>query len=340
MFCSKCGNEATREDAKFCSNCGGTFPLKKPGVSFDVRKVPLNKVKKKSVDEIENEEFIQKKTLGLIKSEAIKTEFPEKDCGKILSNIKLPLFKDLQEREIEINFTVKEFEELMELEGIEFSDGLWKKDFEGICALCSLEDTPDLVYHCLQGKSKDKFCCEIHGLLAKKIGISRIYMDFAFPEWWEKADIQTWKEDMEKSEETRKEKTLKYYKTAMMDKGYCCVCDKEIDFIEQMQGNGLCKVCGDKKDITENEKLWQKEASKYKIGSLFRVDFSGGTVISNLEPENFYKLTRKKGKRVYFVKVDDKRKVVKGEGDWFLGIPSCFKYVSQRKKTSTKDLEK
>ncbi len=325
MNCYKC-KARIRQGSNFCSNCGLRVSLSKPPVSFKATDVATKDLNSEKISHKSNEGYIEKKTLKLIKAKAKELDFPEKDCTKSICNIALPVFKDLKGRDIQINITFSEFEDLIEKEGISFRDGLWKKDFEGICALCSLEDTPDLVYHCINGEKTDKFCCELHGSLAKKPEMSGIYNEFVFPEWWEKADLETWKENMKKSEETRMARTLEYYKTAMMEKCYCCACDREIEYLEHYRNDGFCTSCRDKKEISDNEKLWQREISKYKVGSIFKIKLIEGLKIGNLDSGKLYKLTRKKGKRVYLGKVDENKKVIKGEGDWYLGLPSCFEY--------------
>ena len=327
MKCPKCKHDL-RDRANFCSNCGLKLTFNKQTLNFKVTDTSTADLKV-DTNEAANNAFIEKKTFNIIKEKCLSIDFPEKDCARDICSIELPVFKDLRRRDIEVSFRYKDFERLMEKEGIKFRDGIWKKDFEGICALCSLEDTPDLVYHCVEGKNKDKFCCELHGFLTSKKEMSGIYFEFVFPEWWEKADLETWKENMKKTEENRVEKTMEYYKTAMMDKCYCCSCDKEIEYIEHYENNGLCKLCKGKKEISESEKLWQREISKYKIGSLFKVTTPSEIARPHLKEGHLYKLTRKKGKRVYLGKVDDNRKIIKGKGDWYLGIPACFRYQTR-----------
>ena len=325
MVCLKCGSKL-REQARFCSSCGHKINAAASGIIIEQDKT--GKTDKHNIDEKDNEEYVINETHKIIKQHFASTNFPSTNCTSQLCSLHFPGFKDLKNREIYINFTYKDLYLLMEKKGIEFKDGLWKKDFEGICALCSLRDTPDLVYHCIKGDREHTFCCEIHGYLYKSNKVSGIYRDFIFPLNWSEKEIEDWKEDMKKSEETRKNKTLDYYKTGMLETCYCCICDKEIEYIEHYKNIGLCETCKNKEDISDNEKLWQREVSKYKIGAVFKVNLPDGEKINQIEGGQKYQLMTKMGKRVYLARLDIRGRVIKGKGDWFLGIPGYFSYQS------------
>ncbi|MEQ8220950.1 MAG: zinc-ribbon domain-containing protein [Candidatus Eremiobacterota bacterium] len=334
MICTVCGGKI-RDEARFCAHCGQKVHVKKSIVNVEFTdKTSADTENNQEIDE-ENKKFIETETLRLFKEKSGEIDFPERGSSKYLSNLEIPSFKGLRGREVHVSITARDIEKLMEKEGIEFRDGLWKKDFEGICAICSLDDTLDLVYHCIKGKNENKFCCELHGYLNKKTDVSGIYSQFVFPENWDGNKIELWKKDITRSEQERREKTLDYYKTGMMEKLYCCVCDEEIDFIEQYQNGGFCEKCKTKKsgEESESEKLWQLEVGKYRIGSVFEVLDKPDTATGDLETGQMYQLKYKKGKRVYMARLDLKGKPVTGKGHWYLGIPHYFKHQPARKIT-------
>ena len=336
MICTVCGGKI-REEARFCAHCGQKVHVKKSIVNVEFTdKTSGNIEDNQEVDE-ENKKFIETETLRIFKEKSSEIDFPDRESSKYLSNLEIPSFTNLRGRQVHVSITARDIERLMEKEGIEFRDGLWKKDFEGICSICSLDDTLDLVYHCIKGKNENKFCCELHGYLDKKTDVSGIYSQFVFPENWDSNKIELWKKDITRSEQERREKTLDYYKTGMMEKIYCCICDKEIDFIEQYQNSGFCETCKTKKvrEQSESEKLWQLEVGKYKIGSVFKVIDKPDTGTGELETGQMYELKYKKGKRVYLVRLDLKGKPLMGKGYWYLGIPHYFKHQPVRKITKT-----